>query len=181
MTRYVAFLRAINVGGHIVKMDGLRRIVESTKVSAVSTFIASGNVLFESSRAPAALEATLEKALKAALGYEVATMIRSAAELEAIVRLTEKRRIGHGQDATLYVGLLKTEPTRQAASAVAQLSNDVDTVSVEGRELYWRCLKSFSESTLTGARLEKVLGVAATLRNFNTVLKLAARTAAPRP
>ena len=145
MTRYAAFLRAINVGGHVVKMDQLRRIVESTRVSTVSTFIASGNVLFESPRTAVALEAAMEKALRAALGYDVKTMIRSAAELEAIVRLTDERKIGHGEGATLYVGFLKTDPTRQAASAAAQLSNAVDTVCVEGRELYWRCRRSFSE------------------------------------
>lgn len=48
MTRYFAFLRAINVGGHVVKMDRLRQVFESLAFSNVETFIASGNVIFES-------------------------------------------------------------------------------------------------------------------------------------
>jgi len=56
MTRYVAFLRAINVGGHNVKMDALRALFESMKLASVETFIASGNVIFETNRRdPAAL------------------------------------------------------------------------------------------------------------------------------
>ena len=47
-TRYVAFLRAINVGGHVVKMDRLRNLFEALGFSGVRTFIASGNVLFDS-------------------------------------------------------------------------------------------------------------------------------------
>ena len=49
MPQYVAFLRAINVGGHIVKVQDLRRIFESCAFAGVETFIASGNVVFESS------------------------------------------------------------------------------------------------------------------------------------
>ena len=61
MPRYVAFLRAINVGGHTVKMDQLRRLFERLGFSKVETFIASGNVIFESaSRSAKALEKNTE-------------------------------------------------------------------------------------------------------------------------
>ena len=59
MTRYIAFLRAINVGGHVVKMDALRRLFESLGFSNVETFIASGNVLFETN-----LNSDLEKKIE---------------------------------------------------------------------------------------------------------------------
>src|SRR4030095_12804333 len=82
MPRYVAFLRAINVGGHIVKMDQLRKLFTQLGFTDVETFIASGNVLFTSpSKSGAALEAKIEKHLKAALGYEVATFVRTATEV----------------------------------------------------------------------------------------------------
>ncbi|MBK7317116.1 MAG: DUF1697 domain-containing protein [Anaerolineales bacterium] len=69
MTRYFTFLRAINVGGHTVKMDVLRQLFESLGFSNVETFIASGNVIFEAKTADGkSLEKKIEKALKEALG-----------------------------------------------------------------------------------------------------------------
>ena len=71
--RYVAFLRAINVGGHTVKMEELRRLFEAMGAANVETFIASGNVFFDSVGAAdlleRRLEAGLEKALKFPVGY----------------------------------------------------------------------------------------------------------------
>ena len=84
--RYIALLRAINVGGRVVKMDRLRTLFETAGFDAVETFIASGNVVFDSSRRNAGdLERTIESHLKKALGYPVATFVRSMPELSAIV------------------------------------------------------------------------------------------------
>ena len=86
MNRYVAFLRAINVGGRVVKMERIRRVLEGDGLAGVRTVIASGNVLFESrSRTPAALEARIEAVLRAALGFEVKTFLRTAPEVAAVV------------------------------------------------------------------------------------------------
>ena len=86
MQRYIAFLRAINVGGHTVKMDALRVLFESLGFINVETFIASGNVLFETPDGdPQEMETKIEACLRSALGYEVATFIRTRAELAAIV------------------------------------------------------------------------------------------------
>jgi uncharacterized protein (DUF1697 family) len=86
MPRYIAFLRAINVGGHnTVKMDFLRHLFESLGFSNVETFIASGNIVFETkSKNAQALEREIEKGLREALGYAVATFIRTGTELAAI-------------------------------------------------------------------------------------------------
>src|SRR5688500_4990017 len=102
--RYAAFLRAINVGGHIVKMDALRLLCEQCGVSKVETVIASGNVLFESRAAAPALEKKIEAHLQKSLGYEVATFVRTVEELEAIVRRAQKAL----EDwKSVYVGFLK--------------------------------------------------------------------------
>ena len=74
MPKYFAFLRAINVGGHTVKMDYLRALFEALGFANVETFIASGNVIFETkSKDTNALQREIEKHLHQALGYEVAT------------------------------------------------------------------------------------------------------------
>src|SRR5512137_351092 len=87
MPKYIAFLRAINVGGHTVKMDVLRQLFEALDFSNVETFIASGNVVFETRAASTrTLEKKIEQQLRAALGYEVATFLRTDVELAAIAR-----------------------------------------------------------------------------------------------
>src|SRR5262245_28636766 len=85
MPRYIAFLRAINVGGHTVKMDHLRSLFEAMGFRNVSTFIASGNVIFESkSKNPRAIEKQIEGHLRELLGYEVVTFVRTESEVRAI-------------------------------------------------------------------------------------------------
>jgi len=85
MPRYVALLRGINVGGHVVKMDRLRTVFAAIGCSDVETFIASGNVIFSSpSGDAAALERRAEAALEEALGYEVTTFIRTPEQLQSI-------------------------------------------------------------------------------------------------
>jgi len=82
MPKYVAFLRAINVGGHTVKMDHLRLIFEAMGLKNVETFIASGNVIFDSTaKNSKALESKIEEFLQERLGYQVATFIRSTSEV----------------------------------------------------------------------------------------------------
>src|ERR1043166_2432444 len=83
--RLVAFLRAINVGGHTVTMERLRKEFEGMGFSGVETFIASGNVIFTARAGnPAALGKKIEARLRAALGYEVATFVRTAEEVAAV-------------------------------------------------------------------------------------------------
>ncbi|MDO8754830.1 MAG: DUF1697 domain-containing protein, partial [Anaerolineales bacterium] len=82
MSKHIAFLRAINVGGHNVKMGHLRQLIESLGFSNVETFIASGNVIFEATAGNTKnLKKKIETCLHEALGYEVATFIRTDAEL----------------------------------------------------------------------------------------------------
>ena len=86
MPKYIAFLRGINVGGHRVKMDRLRAIFAELGLKDVSTFIASGNVLFTTESGDAdGLRERIESQLASQLGYEVPTFLRSPAELAAIV------------------------------------------------------------------------------------------------
>ena len=156
-------------------MEELRALFESVPLANVSTFIASGNVIFESAKPADRLETAIERKLKSALGYEVATMVRSTSDLGAIVRHVEARQLGPGGGVTLYVGFLKAAPPKAIAAAVAGMSNEVDVLAVSGRELYWRCNRPFSESTVAGPRLGRLLGGPVTIRTYNTVGRLVAR------
>jgi uncharacterized protein (DUF1697 family) len=174
--RYVAFLRAINVGGHTVRMNELREHFEDLGFEDVATFIASGNVIFEAAGGGRRLETRIEHHLEERLGYEVATFVRSIDELEAIpanVPFAPGEIQGDGH--RLYVGFLREPPASAATDAVRALASDVDALDVVGRELYWLSRVSMRDSPVTGVRLEKVIGGPATLRNINTVNRLIAK------
>ena len=113
MPKYVALLRAINVGGHTVKMDRLRFLFESLGLLNVETFIASGNVIFDSkSKNTKVLQKKIESYLLETLGYEVATFIRSTSELVDVARykpfLAEELET---KGNVLYIGFLDDLPS----------------------------------------------------------------------
>lgn len=175
MTLHIAFLRAINVGGHNVKMDELRRLFEALNFANVETFIASGNVIFETQTHDAQ---TLERRLQASLGYEVATFIRSAAEVAKIAEYepfspTELETEGN----TLYVAFLPGPATDPGRERLMALRNEVDDFYVHRSEAYWLRRRSVGESKFSGAVPEKTMGIPATVRNANTVRRLAAKYA----
>ncbi len=175
MPRYVAFLRAINVGGHVVKMDRLRRLFEEAGAEDVETVIASGNVLFSSpSKSESALAAKLASRLEAALGYEVATFLRTPGEIQEVAL---RRLFDTVDEHRLYVGFLHEKPGSGAIRSLRACATPVDDFRVAGREVYWLCRTSFSQSAFSGARLEKTLGAATTLRNVTTVRRIAAKLA----
>src|SRR5687768_17091294 len=112
MPRYIALLRAINVGGHTVKMDHMRGLFEQSGFTNVETFIASGNVLFEAaSEDPQSLERHIERLLQQSLGYEVTTFIRMPSELMEIAayRPFPDSKL-EAPEATLYISFLPDAP-----------------------------------------------------------------------
>ena len=175
MNRHVALLRAINVGGHIVKMSVLRECFESLGFREVETVIASGNVLFTaSSTDAAALERRIERHLARELGYEVTTFLRSPAELAAIAAhrpFPDVPAVAAGQ--SLSVAFLKSAPAAPARAALLELRTPTDEFHVHRREAFWLCRGRTSDSKVSGARLEKAAGGPATVRNITTVRKLA--------
>jgi uncharacterized protein (DUF1697 family) len=172
MPRYIAFLRAINVGGRTVKMDELRRLFQELGFSGVETFIASGNVIFEAdAEEPGALERRIEAHLRQALGYEVGTFIRTPAEL---AQIAEYRPFPEA-DGSLYVLFLASEPDAAFRARVKEFETPVDLLHLHQRELYWLCRTKISESQVSGTLLGKALGVPATMRNANTIGRLAAK------
>lgn len=178
MSKHITFLRAINVGGHTVKMDVLRQLFESLGFSNVETFIASGNVIFE---AKAGNTKTLEKKIKncllEALGYEVATFIRTDVEVAEIAKYKPFPQSQLDAAAALNIGFLADPLDDSAKQKLMSLRTDIDDFHVHGREIYWLCRKKQSDSKISNVVIEKVLGVKSTLRGVNTVNKLAGKYA----
>ncbi len=174
MTRYIAFLRAINVGGHTVKMDVLRALFESMGFSSVETFIASGNVIFESKlKGDRTLEEKIEKKLKEALGYEVSTFVRTNTELATVATYKPFKKSQLDAARTLNVGFLHEPLDAASKKKLMALKTDIDDFHVNEREVYWLCLKGQSESTFSNMLFEKTVGRKTTFRGINTVRKMA--------
>lgn len=176
MTRYVAFLRAINVGGHVVKMETLRRQFESLGFDNVSTFIASGNVIFDVARgAPEVLEARIEQRLQQTLTYRVATFLRTIPEVSKAAEHCGAYASEIEAGAVLYVAFGRREPAAPAKRRLTALNNDVDEFHVRGRDIFWLCRRYRGDSKLTGGMVEKASAIEATVRNATTVRKIAAK------
>lgn len=167
-------MRAINVGGHVVKMDLLRQLFEAMGFANVETFIASGNVIFESkSKNTTALQRQIESHLNKAVGYEVATFLRTLNELDRVAShppFSESELNTQGN--TLYVGFIADNPANAVSQKVESLATDVDDLKVTGREVYWLCRTNFSDSKISGALLERTLETKVTFRNVNTIRRL---------
>ena len=172
MPRRIVFLRAINVGGHVVKMDHLRKLLTSFGFDNVETFIASGNVILDAkSTSIAKVEDQIEAGLLGELGYEVVTMVRSPKELAAIV--------AHRPFSleTSVVGFLKTAPKPAAVREALAWEIGDEEIAIHGKELYWRHGGRMSESALGKIKIERTLGPM-TMRNLTTVAKIAAKVPA---
>ncbi len=174
--RYIAFLRAINVGGRNVSMAKLRALFEGFGFDAVETFIASGNVIFTApAKNAAGLTRKIETGLEQALGYEVRTFLRSEAALAAVVNYQPFAAARIRSAQAFNVAFLTAPPTAAQAQAVLALRSTIDEFHINGREFYWLCEKRQSESKFSNAVLERTLKAGSTLRSMSTIKKLAAK------
>ncbi|OAI42987.1 hypothetical protein AYO41_03130 [Verrucomicrobia bacterium SCGC AG-212-E04] len=180
MPRYIAFLRAINVGGHVVKMQTLQAHFSALGFADVETFIASGNLVFRSrSSDAAALEVKIAASLHKSLGYAVQTFLRTDAELASIARhpsfpAAEIATAGY----VMHIGFISSKLHAEARQKLLGQQSEYDKFHVHDREIYWLCRGRSSDSKYSGGLLEKILGVPATFRNVNTVHKLVAKYSA---
>jgi len=167
-TKYVAFLRAINVGGtKVIKMEDLRRMFESLGFANVATYIQSGNVIFET-ESTVDLEKRIKAQIQQTFGFEVETFLRSMDEVRTIVKKSPFEQQG---EETLFIHLLQAAPNAKSRQAVLALSTQTDEFAVQGREVYW-LRRDRDKSPFNNNRIEKALGMSATARNLNTMTKI---------
>ncbi len=174
MTKYIALLKAINVGGHTVKMDHLKNLFERMGFENVETFIASGNVVFETKlKGVNSIKEKIEKELEKSLDYKAATFIRTTKELKEIAEHKPFTEFDlNNEQNSLYIGFLNTQPDKDSQKKVLTLSDKSNEFHLNKTELYWLCRKNFSDSGITGKTLEKALGMETTIRNSTTIRKI---------
>ncbi|MEY2881258.1 MAG: hypothetical protein RLZZ15_3638 [Verrucomicrobiota bacterium] len=180
MTRYIAFLRGINLGRRRIRMEDLRARFAELKFTEIETFIASGNVLFACPARDARKLATqIEAHLAATLGYAVDTVVRTRAEVAALAvfqpfaeaDMDLEKHVVHC--AFLRAPLPATQARGLAACGSASAT---DAFRVEGREFFWlyRGLKS-SDSTIWSTPEVRALKLpTSSMRNLATLRRLTA-------
>jgi uncharacterized protein (DUF1697 family) len=177
MIKYIAFLKAINVGGHIVKMDNLKKLFEKMGFEKVETFIASGNLVFETkSKSMDSIKKKIESELEKSLGYNVPTFIRTTGEIKTILEYKpfKESEINNPQNS-LYIGFLDKAPSKENQNKLYSLQDEANQFHFNKKELYWLCRKRFSDSGITGNKLEKALGMKTSVRNSTTIRKMASK------
>ena len=174
---YLAFLRGINLGRRRLKMEKLRALFEALKFRQVTTFIASGNVAFESAaRDESKLTAQIERHLQKELGYEVDTFLRTREELARIVDDQPFAKEIDGQDSsTVHVGFFREALPSAIARKLEAVRTETDAFRVRGREYYWLCHTRISESEVwTLPAMREFRLPASSMRNLKTLRKMAA-------
>lgn len=177
MHTMAAFLRAVNVGGRTVRMAELRDIFRAAGVADPRTLLASGNVVFRSPEPPSALRPRLESALRAALGYEVTVLLRTAADLETISARTPFPPALALRAVASNVILLERPLHPEEHPLIDAFAQPPDHFALHGDTLYWLCEVKQSESAFTNARLERATGVRSTIRTARTVERVLAAAA----
>ena len=169
MTKYVALLRGVNVGGVNMKMADLAAVVRDLGYDDVTTVLASGNVLFTTTDAAAAAKGRLEQALRSAFGYEAWVHVLTVAQVEKIVAGYPYPR---SADRHAYVVFVEKDSVRDELLAV-DLDPDVEQAQKGPGVIYWTVPK--------GSTLDSAMGKAQsaskhkpwlTTRNLNTLEKL---------
>ena len=163
---YIALLRGINVGGaRVLPMAELRELVAGLGCSDVRSYIASGNLLFRASRG-AAIGPAISAAIEHRWGYDVPVMLRTTAEFSRVIAANPFT----ASDGARYVGLFASEPDPTALDIDR---SPPDRWAIANREIYFAYPEGRGRTTLTPAYVEAALGLPVTVRNWNTIAKLA--------
>ena len=160
MPRYVAFLRAINIGGRRASSQQLAECLDDRGFTNVINFRASGNLIFDAERASAtALKRRVDEALTEGLGFEVRSFIRTAARVRAIAAFEPfPPKVLAKSQGKLQVALLAKAPPKPAREEVLALATDADPLAISGSELYWLPSGPTMQTDLDLRLLDKLAG-----------------------
>ncbi|KOY83450.1 DUF1697 domain-containing protein [Lysinibacillus macroides] len=177
MTKYIALLRGINVGGHNqIKMAALREALQILALQNIQTYIQSGNILFDSGESEAVLQQQIQAILQETFAITSTVILRTAEEFQAIMKqcpfseqdIAEASATAVGE--CLHVAFLPAIPTKANAEKLLSYANDKERCVIEGRNIYLLFYHSIRNAKL-GQQLPQ-LELPATVRNWKTITKL---------
>jgi uncharacterized protein (DUF1697 family) len=174
MTRFVALLRAVNVGGRTLPMAALRELCEAELGwEKVQTYIQSGNIVFEAKGKAEALETALEKAIAAKFGFEAPAMIRTASEWHTLLAANPFPKESEAEPNRVFLALPKRSIAPGAANRIAAKAAAGERVEEAGGALWFHYPEGAGTSKLTPALIDRAARCPVTARNCRTATKLA--------
>ncbi len=177
---YVALLRGVNVGGkNKLPMRDLAAMFEEAGCREVRTYIQSGNVIFEASSAAAGrTPERISAAIRERFGYNIPVVVRSAAEMAAVV--VGNPFVERGcETKALHVGFLAESVGAERLATLDPNRSPPDEFHVRGREIFLYCPNGVARTKLSNVWFDSRLGTTSTMRNWNTVRKLAELSVLP--
>lgn len=174
MATFVALLRGINVGPRKrIAMAELRELVARLGHTSATTYVNSGNVVFDSaSTDPLTIAADLEAALGETIGQPIPVVIRNAAEMAATVANNPfPERVP--EPTTLHVSFLSATPDPVLVDAFRNVETGEDDYRVIGRDIYLSYPNGVSGAVFMVNGFDRALAVTSTSRNWRTVTTLA--------
>jgi len=175
MSKYVAFLRGINVGGSkVIKMEVLRALFESLGFTNVTTYIQTGNVIFDArGRNLTTLQSKVQEELKNSLGHEISVALMNFSDLTAIVKRDPFAGVEVNEDVMLFVTFLSAQPAAIPKLPLAVLKENFEVIGLQDRAVFIVARrKSDGRAAFPNAFIEKQFGVPGTTRNWSVVKKI---------
>jgi len=176
----ISMLRGVNVVGHnLIKMDALRALYESLKFDDPRTFIQSGNVIFRtklphSPKNSAALANRIQNAIERTFGFRPEVILRTPDELRAAIAASPFPAHRNLHPGKILVTFLVAEPPSEAHATLRNLKGYPEEVHLKGRELYIYFPNGAGQTKLPWSKVEKLVQVTGTARNWNSVTKMLA-------
>ena len=174
MARFIALLRAVNVGGRRLPMAELRAVCAALGWEAVATYIQSGNVVFSAAGRPEGFEAQLEKAIAERFGLEVPVIVRTAAQWAGYRAANPFPQAARDAPNRLQLLVSKRPPKQDAAAKLMERAQAGEAVAAAGGALWFHFPEGIARSKLTPALIDRACGSPSTGRNWRTVLHLGA-------
>ncbi|MEO7070040.1 MAG: DUF1697 domain-containing protein [Nostocoides sp.] len=170
MPSYVAFLRAVNVGGRFVKMAELRSALSDNGFDAVETHIQSGNVRVTSPmRSSVKVAAEVHRVLTDRIGFDVPAIVRTPAQLRALMATIDGLPSLHGAEARRYVAFASDTVPAEATRTLDAWNETGERAKVFGADVVADLIVEFNKITLTNTRIERITGLTTTWRDVKVV------------
>jgi uncharacterized protein (DUF1697 family) len=171
MTRLVAFLRGINVGGHIVVKATLEKVFVELGFKNVSVYKQSGNIIFDTDEAVDGLASKIEAAMKASVGFDVPVFLRTLTDLKELAA-SDPFRGQNGEGSSFLITLLTAEPTAFPFQFPVTIpKSTAQVIGAHGTEVF-SVTHGGGEGALPNPFIEKSLKCKATTRNIHIIQEI---------
>jgi len=174
MTKYIALLRGINVGGNnTIKMADLKRAFENKEFQNVTTYINSGNVIFDSELDETTLKNTCKKLITENFNLDIPTCVISDKELQDALDHAPNWWNNDPKSKHNTIFVIPPTTTKTICTKIGEVKPEYEKIAYHGKVLFWSApITTFSQTRLTKIVQNKTAYNAITIRNANTTLKL---------